>query len=259
MRALSACAIVLLAAFASPNARAESDDRAPETPPPTDASVQVLESMLTYFRAESSRARSWSAGLKLAVGGVSIPAGALVLSRSLGVPGFVLVGNGTLAITSGILDLVVFREPFEELHQHFEARLAAGRTADEITRETETEWEEKARAVGRARTRSGILSSGIGVVLVSVGAAVAFGDLDFPTKESGVNERSTFASMLFGFGALHLSTGAHALLVEDPIEAGWEGYRRMRSIARPPEPAIKAQLQVAPIRGGGFAGVVLSF
>jgi hypothetical protein len=237
-------------AVAAP-ARAEP----PFQPPKAEDSARLayMDSVLTHYEAESSRFRTWNALLGMARGAASIPVGGFVLSREFVAPGVVMVTTGGLAAASGVLDLIVYRQPFEELRAHFLARRMSGASADEILDETEREWIAKANAVRKARIRSGVLSLGVGALLLGVGAAVGLNGLALPSESAPSTDRATFASLLMGFGGMNLSTGAHSLLVEDPIENGWQSYARARSIW------AQTRLHVIAFRSGGYLGVSTTF
>ena len=147
----------------------------------------------------------------------------------------------------------MYRQPFEELRAHFLARRASGASAEEVLDETEREWVLKANVVRRARIRGGVLSVGVGTLLLGVGAAVGLNGLALPSESSGPTERATVASLLMAFGGMNLSSGARSLLVEDPIESGWQSYTRARSFW------AQAQLHVFALRSGGYLGLTTTF
>lgn len=186
-----------------------------------------MTSMLEHFQPESSRYRTWNGARKLIIGGLSIPAGIFVLERGGEVPGFVLLGNGAIAIGGGLLDFFVFKEPFELLRADFLKRAATLPPAVAVY-ETEQEWYERARAARRVRFRTGVVATGAGLVLIGLGSAIALADVQIPSNTVRSEDRGVYASLCFGFGGLSLSSGLRTLLVEDPIESSWQGYARAR-------------------------------
>lgn len=233
----------------APALAGEPAPRAPED----EAHLAYMDSLLVHYQAESSRYRTWNAAVGMARGAVGIPVGGFVLSRDFVASGVVLVANGGLAAASGVLDLFVYREPFEELRAHFLARRASDASSTAILDETEREWLAKAKAVRKARIRSGVLSLGVGALLAGFGAAVGFDGVAFPSSSSSATDRATLASLLISFGGINLSTGARSLLVADPIESGWQSYARARSIWG------QARLQLFALRGGGYVGLSTTF
>jgi hypothetical protein len=183
--------------------------------------------MLDHFQPESSRFRTWNGTRKLVVGSLSIPAGIFVLGRGGDLPGAVLLGNGAVAIGGGLLDFFFFKEPFEELRSNF-LRRSTAMPASAAVFETEQEWYDKARTARRVRFRTGLVATGAGLVLIGLGSAVAFADVDIPSKVVRSEDRGVYASLCFGFGGLSLSSGIRTLLLEDPIESSWQGYARAR-------------------------------
>lgn len=219
---------------------------------PTDADdprIAYMDSVLHYYEGESSRYRTWNALVGLARGAASIPVGGFVLSREFITPGIVLVLNGGVATASSLLDLVVYKQPFEELRESFLARRRAGIAAQENLDQTEREWVSKANAVRKARIRSGALTTGVGVLLLGIGAGVGFRGLTLTSENAAFRDDATLASLLMGFGGMNLSSGVRSLLVADPIENGWQSYARARS--------FWSDLRVHPVvlSSGAYIGI----
>ncbi len=207
---------------------ARADDPPPVTvPEPVDRRVQQMGRMLAHFEQESNRYRTTNAWLNFGVGAASVPAGVFILSRHFALAGTVLVARGGFSITSGVLDLAVYRQPFEELRGHFLERTRSGLPADEVLAQTQREWVEKAKKARSARLRSGVLALGVGAGLVGFGATVGIANLSFPSSNVSSKDRASFVSLLVSFGSVNLASGLRSLLIAEPIEAGWQSYTLM--------------------------------
>lgn len=248
MRAASLVGIALAGIVATTTvpAAAEEDHGAEER-------LAYMDRVLARSTAESSRFRTWNAAAGLARGAASIPVGGFILGRDLVGAGFVLVANGALAAGGGLLDLLVYKQPAEELRAHFLARQASGADPSEIVDETEREWNAKANALRKARVHTGVLSLGVGGFLLGVGAMVGFRAVEFPSSTLSGSERATVSSLMIGFGGMHLTSGVRSLLVADPLESGWQSYADARSVWG------RANLQVVALRGGAYVGLSAPF
>ncbi|AKU93885.1 hypothetical protein AKJ09_00549 [Labilithrix luteola] len=216
--------------------------------------VAEMRNLLDHFETESSRYRVWNAVADTTLGAASLAAGGFVLERDMAFGGFVLLARGAASVTSGVLDLTVYRAPVERLRLHFAQRAASGMSADEVVRESAEEWRVVANHVRSTRIRSGVLSLAVGTLLTGLGMAVAIGNVGLPSESVDSVDRASFASIFTGFGAVTLSSGVRSLLVEDPIEAGWKAYAIHR-----PNLLSSAHFTVVAVRQGVFAGLALAF
>lgn len=237
--------------------RADEPAQTAEAVAADEKRVAYMDSVLAHYQVESSRYRTWNAVLGLARGAASVPVGAIVLSEDFVGSGVLIVASGTLAATSGVLDLLVFRQPFEELRVHFLARKRDGASAASIVDETEREWYEKATSVRSARMRSGALSLALGTLLVGVGGAVGLNALALTSESAEASDRARVASLFLTVGGMNLSAGLRSLLVADPIENGWQSYTRARSVWG----QVRGTMRVGMIANasGGFVGLAASF
>ncbi|RYE95136.1 MAG: hypothetical protein EOO75_00060 [Myxococcales bacterium] len=239
-------------ALVSPAAGASTPGEGPD-----EVQVRQMGSLLAHFEQESSRYRTWNSVVNFGMGALTLPAGGFILSREFAISGTVLMARGAVSITSGVLDLTVYRQPFEQLREHFIARTRSGMPAAEAIALTQREWAEKADAARRTRRRSGWVASSVGALMVGFGASLAIGDLGFPSRDLSSKDRATFVSLLVALGSANVSTGLRSLLVEDPLEAGWQSY----SALHPPATSwwSHAHLQVAAQPGGAMATLRGSF
>lgn len=219
--------------------------------------VAYMDSVLGHFQVESSRYRTWNAALGLARGAASVPIGAVVLSEDFVGSGVLIVASGTLAATSGVLDLLVFRQPFEELRANFLARRRAGESDARIVDETEREWYEKAASVRSGRIRSGLFSLGLGTLLVGVGGAVGVNALSLTSESAASSDRARVASLFLTVGGMNLSAGLRSLLVPDPLESSWQSYTRARSVWGQVRGTMRVQAMA--LGTGGYVGLSASF
>lgn len=232
--------------LASPAARASAPGEIPD-----EVQLRQMGSLLSHFEQESSRYRTWNSVVNFGMGALTLPAGGFILSRDFAFSGTVLLVRGTVSVTSGVLDLAVYRQPFEQLREHFVERTRSGMPAAEAIELTRREWAEKAAVVRRARLRSGWISSSVGALMVGFGASVAIGNLGFPSNDLPSKDRATFVSLLVALGSANVSTGLRSLLVEDPLEAGWHSYAAMHSTSW----WSSAHVQVTAQPGGAMASL----
>ena len=248
LAASAGAAVVLASSSAGASAPGEATD---------DVQLRQMGSLLAHFERESSRYRTWNSVVNFGMGAMALPAGGFILSREFAFSGTVLMVRGAVSITSGVLDLAVYRQPFEQLREHFIARTQSGMPAAEAIALTQREWAEKAAAARRTRRRSGWVTSSVGALMVGFGASLAIGNLGFPSNDLSSKDRATFVSLLVALGSANVSTGLRSLLVEDPLESGWQSY----SALHPPSASwwTNAHLQVAAQPGGAMATLRGSF
>jgi hypothetical protein len=198
------------------------------------------------------------------MGGVLIPTGIYVLTRdpcversgvtvcpngadSVSMGGAIILGVGIGSLVGGILNLALTTQPFGRLHENFEERRASRRPPAQVVADTEREWRERAESSRTSRQVFGVIAIGIGGAALAVGTVVAF--LNEPLGDLTPNAHYALAAASSGLGALTVLAGFQTYFMAEPVEVGWETYRRTKNGTT--ATAFRAQLGGAPLPSGG--------
>jgi hypothetical protein len=91
-------------------------------------------------------------------------------------------------------------------------------------------------------------------ISVAVGTVLA---LTPPSPNLSKDDQYGFAAELFTLGGLGVMSGVRSLFIEDPIEAGWEGYESGKSHST--STVRLSGLGFVPTPGGGIVGLGATF
>jgi len=235
----------------------------PVQAPPGNAAVDAAD--LARFRAYVSHQAAASHGyalvsglVELGVGGIMIPAGAVLYSKDASVgPGLVL-GLGIGSAASGLFGLLegFSRTPYHAAEQAAAHEKALGHDDATALAAGEHEWQEGVATEKLERRVGGGIFLGLG--LTALGLGTAFAAADLTTRTFDRREQSGLASAFLVGGAVATAAGLSAVLVPSTAESAWEGYQAGK---RAPAAGIRVLgVSASPLPGGGgSAGIVGAF
>ncbi len=230
---------------------------AAEKTAPISAAVDLarLAIELDLFDQEAHRARLASQLTGLAVGGVMLPTGLVLLHRTDGVSQALVVGM----IVGGSAQLVAVPFGFlptqmEEIRDRLRRRIAENADPKTTIQLIEADWQDAADHARHKRRYAGATVGGIGVASLTTG-------LVFLLANEGVfglsrKSQYTWGGVLTGTGVSMTTLGTRFLLEWSAEETAWEAYRTMRPEVVTP---TTLSLGVVPMNGGALAFVGTGF
>ena len=227
-----------------------------------DPDVTRLNTALEAFASEGRDMRSAMGLTALGSAAVLLPAGLVLVGRSDAVAqslGLSMSISGSVALLS--VPFTLIPSTMEQLRDDFRAALAAGNvTAAATIANTEAAWALAARKSAKRRHLSGAVASLVGAASVALGFVLLLA----PTGIAGMDQTTQYAwgASLVGAGVPLSTSGARALLVENPEESSWRVYQGMKSDMSPPRierSTTALYLTIAPTVGGGIAVGSLAF
>lgn len=235
---------------------------APAPPTPNAAAdLRRMHETLSILASGYDGYRISSAIAGLAIGGVAIPTGIVMLNRvpansgatqSLG--GAIVLGAGIGAVVGGGLNLAIGVNPNTKLLDGFEHRMRSGSTPEANVAETEILWRQTAEETRAARKIAGGLGLGIGSVAMGVGMYFALA----PKMSSlGRSEQDGYAALLMTAGIATVIGSLQVFFIQSSLETSWQGYRGGKGLAK--SPRMTPQVGVAPMPGGGLLSLSSRF
>lgn len=221
------------------------------------ADLVALDDMQQLLAHVDAQARRLSFGLSVAnttVGIAHAIGGAFAAKHhAFGSAVGTFVGASFSAAT-GMVGFTLGRAPFRRVYEGFLARRNTLPAAVAIA-QTERLWQSEAEAVGKFRTLSGMVLSGVGAGLLGFSTAALIADLRMPSKNADTNSRASLQGALLGLSGLLFVNGVTLMVSPGPIESSWQSY----ALSRAARTAPRASLQLTPVRQGVSVGMALHF
>lgn len=193
--------------------------------PPAPAAIQVrfamAEATLETESTWAKKTRFLTGGLGVGLGAATIGIGSVLLARDATAGGVVIVGQGGLALLSGIHGLLWRRDPFEELMRDVERTRRQGGASAESMHRLEVRWYELALTQRKWRHIEGGASAALGGILVGAAAVIAAAPGDMDATLRGLYTRS-----LLGTGIGALVVGIAKLVVPSAVERSYVAFEQ---------------------------------
>jgi hypothetical protein len=154
----------------------------------------------------------------------------------------IAIGAGGFGMILGSAIALFLSDPLQPVRATLETSARGGFTPAQQLAAAEAEWGRRAERSRRVRRIGGPIVIGLGALMAGGGAALLIA-----RGSSSATTTYAIGTMALASGGLAAVAGAGILFTPDPVEQGWEVYRRTRGIG--------VDLALAPVPGGAMAAV----